>query len=448
MTCVLSTPTFICYQTFRIHKYHLANNRALKRSRKKHDLKKKNSDDSEVWLLGVKESLIMMMMRSASAASARLRVASASKLATSLRTAIKKVSAVAAPAAATTFGLSSVSSFTTFLGGDVHGTPRGSNRKWKNKPLLRREGDATFKTGKESALMLVDEVKRRDGNDTEFIQAVEAGLLSLGTVFDRSPRTAWMAKQLLEPERSVQFRVAWLDDAGVHRMNRGYRLQWCSALGPYEGSLHFGHHVNASALKSLGFDSVFRNAVTGFNVGGAVGGADFNPLDKSEAEIQRFCQIYMTELVKYIGPDYDVPTLGMGVGKNEIGYMFGQYKRINVRGSAAGKPFLWGGNPTFLESPGFGAVHFAEALLQAHGSSLKGKRCLITGSGMGALSVAQKLLEYGAIPLSFSDSSGFIYEPEGIDQNKINTIAKIKSERGARVGRYIIASTSAQYSDR
>eukprot|EP00590_Aulacoseira_subarctica_P001373 CAMPEP_0172414154 /NCGR_PEP_ID=MMETSP1064-20121228/845_1 /TAXON_ID=202472 /ORGANISM="Aulacoseira subarctica , Strain CCAP 1002/5" /LENGTH=404 /DNA_ID=CAMNT_0013150685 /DNA_START=405 /DNA_END=1619 /DNA_ORIENTATION=+ len=270
----------------------------------------------------------------------------------------------------------------------------------------------------------------------------------LAPVFDRNPRYAFLAKQLLEPERFIQFRVAWIDDTGVVRTNRGYRVQYCSSLGPYEGSLNFGGHINAGIIKSLGFDTVFSHAITGFRIGGAVGGADVNPFDKSEAEIQRFCQSYMTELFKYVGPDMDHPTIGMGVGEEEVGYLYGQYKRINIKSGSCGKAFLYGGEPGFhVRAIGNGVVHFAHEMLKDKNDTLEGKRCLVIGSGKVARSTAEKLIEYGAIPITFSDSSGFVYEPDGFDKTKLGTINKIKSERGARVGRYIIASTTAKFNE-
>lgn len=248
----------------------------------------------------------------------------------------------------------------------------------------------------------------------------------------------------MEPERFIQFRVPWLDDTGVIRMNRGYRIQFSSSLGPYEGALHFGSHVNSETVKSLGFDQVFSNGLTGYDLGAAVGGSDINPFDKSEAEIQRFCQSYMTELVKYIGPDVDLPTMGMGVGEKEMGYLFGQYKRINVQSSSGGRPFL---SVVDITAPGSAVVHFANEMLSDKGDSLEGKRCLIIGAGKVARSVAKKLSEFGAIPITFSDASGHVYEPEGFDVRKLDTISKIKNDRGALLGRYIIASTTAQFND-
>jgi len=329
----------------------------------------------------------------------------------------------------------------------VHQTMHLS-KTWRNKPLFRRQGDVRFKTGLEAANLLVAEANRRDAHEKTFINSVASTMQCLAPVFDRNPRYAFLAKQLQEPERFIQFRVAWIDDTGVVRMNRGYRIQYSSSMGPYEGSLHFGGHVNAGVIKSLGFDTVFSNAITGFHIGGAVGGADINPFDKSESEIQRFCQSYMTELFKYVGPDVDHPTMGMGIGEAEVGYLYGQYKRINIKSGSSGKQFLYGGNPGFhVRAVGYGVVHYAHEMLKDKNDSLEGKRCLIIGSGKVARSVAEKLLDYGAIPLTFSDSSGYVYEPDGFDKTKLGTINKIKSERGARVGRYIIASTTAKFNE-
>jgi len=218
--------------------------------------------------------------------------------------------------------------------------------KWKNRPLFRRQGDVRFKDGKEAADLLVREANRRDSHELEYIDSISAVMECLTPIYDRNPKYAFAAKTLMEPERLIQFRVAWIDDVGVNRMNRGYRVQYNSTLGPYMGGMHFGSHVTNSVIKSLGFDSVFSNALTGFPQGAAVGGSDFNPLDKSDAELQRFCQSYMTELAKYIGPDQDMPWMGMGVGAQEMGFLYGQYKRINMRiGTNDGRFMLSGDFP-------------------------------------------------------------------------------------------------------
>lgn len=211
----------------------------------------------------------------------------------------------------------------------VHQTMKTS-KSWKNKPLFRRQGDVRFKTGSEAADLLVAEALRRDSHETEYIDSVTAHIQSLAPIFDRNPKYAFMAKALMEPERLIQFRVAWIDDQGVMRMNRGYRIQYSSTLGPYAGGLHFRSHLTNGMVKALGYDAIFSNAITGYSIGAAVGGSDFNPMDKSQAELQRFCQSYMTELAKYVSPDQDMPSMGMGVGKEEMGYLYGQYKRIKA----------------------------------------------------------------------------------------------------------------------
>ena len=230
----------------------------------------------------------------------------------------------------------------------VHSTMKISktaSKSWRNKPLFRRQGDVRFKTGVEAAQLLVNEALRRDAHEGFFMDSLKSNLLCLAPIFDRNPKYAFVAKTLMEPERHIQFRVSWVDDVGVIRMNRGFRIQYNSSIAPYCGGLHFGGHVDCSVMKSLGFDTVFSNALTGFDIGAAVGGSDFNPIDKSEAEMQRFCQSYMTELAKYIGPGQDTPWMGLGVGKSEMGYLFGQYKRINTKYGAEGRSFLSGDFP-------------------------------------------------------------------------------------------------------
>jgi len=332
----------------------------------------------------------------------------------------------------------------------VHGTRTtpGNSKLWRSKPLLRREGDKVFKTGTEAANLLLSEAIRRDDvSSTPFIQLWTNLTSSLAVVFDRMPKYAWIMKQLLEPERTITFRVAWIDDSGVSRVNRGYRIQYSSALGPYEGGLAFSPRVNLSLLKAAALDTTFRNALSSKPLGGAFGGADFNPYTKSETEIQRFCQSYMTELAKYIGPDTDLPGLGEGVTNIEVGYMYGQYKRINHHCGQVGKGLMWGGSPVHVKAQGYGIAYFAKKMLEDKGQSLEGKKCLITGSHYVALALAEKLLQFGAIPLTFSDLSGFVYEPNGFDNGKLKVIEKIKNERGASIGRYIIASTSAKFNE-
>ncbi|KAL9179773.1 hypothetical protein ACHAXT_007743 [Thalassiosira profunda] len=325
----------------------------------------------------------------------------------------------------------------------VHQTMKVSG-SWKNKPLFRRQGDVRFKSGLEASKMLVAEAQRRDAHEAEYIDSVSSTMEVLSPLFDRNPRYAFVAKQLMEPERFVQFRVPWMDDAGVGRLSRGFRIQFSSSLGPYEGPLHFGRHVDAGLVKALGFDNVFSNGLTGYDVGSAVGGSDFNPFDKSESEVQRFCQSYMTEAAKYVGPDVDNPTMGMGVGENEMGYLFGQYNRIGGRSTSGGVPFM---SKKDSDVPGHAVVYFAKEMLKDKNQSLMGKRCLILGSGKNARAVAEKLIEHGAVPLTFSDESGFVHEPSGIDEAKLRTISNIKTERGAMLGRYVMSSTTAKFNE-
>ena len=318
---------------------------------------------------------------------------------------------------------------------------------WRTKPLLRRDGDKVFKTGGEAVQLLVGEANRRDGGHSTFINAWSSMVTSLGVLFDRQPKYAWVMKQLLEPERSITFRVAWIDDAGVSRVNRGFRIQYSSALGPYEGGTAFSNRVSMSTMKAAAFDATFTNAL-GTELGGAFGGADFNPYTKSDTELQRFCQSYMTELSKYIAPDVDLPGMSEGVNVSEIGYLYGQYKRINEHSGQQGRGLLWGGNPkAYMGAHGYGVVSFAKLMLKDKNISLEGKRCLVIGSNYVALAVAEELIANGAIPITLSDSTGHVYEPQGFDSAKLKTLQKIKADRGARVGRYIIASTSAKFNE-
>ena len=235
-----------------------------------------------------------------------------------------------------------------------------------------------------------------------------------------------------------------MDDTRNNRVNRGYRVQFSSALGPFQGGLRFDDNVGHGTIKFLAFETVFRNALVG-EYGGAAGGSDFHPRGKSDAEVMRFCQSFMTELSHYIGPNVDVPSPGLGVGSKEIGYMFGQYKRLRRPLSEGSHGVISGGQFWYPQATGHGLVHFAEIALQARGLDLKGKRCVISGSGMTALAVAGKLMEKGAIVLSFSDSSGYIVEPAGFSLDQLQVLIELKTNRESRVGEYIMSSTSAQY---
>ena len=259
--------------------------------------------------------------------------------------------------------------------GGVHGNVGPSMKAWRNRPLFRREGNWNFKTGREASELLIQEAKRRDGFKENYLESITSVLGSLAPVFDRMPKYAWIAKLLLEPERQLQFRVAWLDDSGNTRVNRGFRVQYSSALGPYEGALHFNHLVDSSFLKACAFDATVSHALSG--AGAAVGGADFDPRNKSEAEIQRFCQSYMTELSKYIGPEHDSPGMGLGCGAQEIGYLYGQYKRTHSIFSSKGSGVLYGGSMPYPQAYGRAVVAFADRMLEDKGESLAGKRCLV-----------------------------------------------------------------------
>jgi glutamate dehydrogenase (NADP+) len=226
-------------------------------------------------------------------------------------------------------------------------------------------------------------------------------------------------------------------------VNRGFRVQFSSSLGPYMGGLRFHPETTHGTTKFLAFETIFRNALAG-PFGAAHGGSDFNPVDKSEAEVMRFCQSFMTELANYIGPHSDVPTAGVGVGPKEIGYMFGQYKRLRQM-HPSGSDGILSGVYFYPEVTGYGIVHFANRTLEARGESLKGKRCLISGSGTVAISVAEKLLDLGAIPIGLSDMYGYVVEPEGFTKKNIEELKRLKAERNARIGGYIMSSTSALY---
>jgi glutamate dehydrogenase (NADP+) len=292
-----------------------------------------------------------------------------------------------------------------------------------------------FRSGTEAAKMLIEETARKNPSQLEFQQCVKSTVTELAPVFDRFPKYAWVMKQLLEPERVIQFRVPWLDDLGTSRVTRGFRVQYSSALGPYAGPLRFRNDVGIGLVKFLAFEQVMKNALCGG--GGAAGGSDFSPKGKSEAEVMRFCQSFMTELANYIGRDTDNLTTDVGVRQREMEYLFGQYKRMKIEYHS-----LWGGYP---EISGYSVVYFAETMLNAKGLSLAGQRCLITGSGTVALHVADKLIQLGAIPVTLSDSTGHVYEEGGFTANKLRTVVRMKSVRGEKIGAYIMSSTSAQY---
>ena len=285
-----------------------------------------------------------------------------------------------------------------------------------------------------------EQVQRRNTGEVEFLQAVKEVLDSLGPVLDKHPEyvEARILDRIVEPERQIMFRVPWQDDKGNVHVNRGFRFEFNSALGPYKGGLRFHPTVNASILKFLGFEQVFKNSLTTLPMGGGKGGSDFDPKGKSDNEVMRFCQSFMTELCRHIGPDTDVPAGDIGVGGREIGFLFGQYKRIRneFTGVLTGKALNWGGSLIRPEATGYGCVYFAEEMLKTRGDDLNGKVCTVSGSGNVAQYTVEKLNQLGAKVDSLSDSSATIYDPDGIDDEKLAFVMNLKNVRRGRIKEY------------
>jgi len=295
----------------------------------------------------------------------------------------------------------------------------------------------------------LSEVSKRNAHEPEFMQAVtEVAQTVLPYIIAND---IYHGKNILmrmvEPERVVMFRVPWVDDSGEIQVNRGYRIEMNSAIGPYKGGLRFHESVNLSVLKFLAFEQVFKNALTTLPMGGGKGGADFNPKGKSDAEVMRFCQSFMTELFRHIGPNRDIPAGDIGVGGREIGYMFGQYKRLKneFTGVLTGKGISWGGSLIRPEATGYGAVYFAQNMLQIKDESFEGKKVVISGSGNVAQYAAEKAIHLGAKVLTLSDSSGFIHDPDGIDQDKLSHIMELKNIKRGRIDKYTEKYTSASF---
>ena len=282
--------------------------------------------------------------------------------------------------------------------------------------------------------------KKRNPSEPEFLQAVEEFMGSLEPVLEQRPeyQETRLLERLIEPERVVMFRVPWLNDRNQVEVNRGYRIQFNSALGPYKGGLRFHATVNLSILKFLAFEQIFKNSLTTLSMGGGKGGSDFDPKGKSDTEVMRFCQSFMTELKRHIGKDTDVPAGDIGVGAREIGYMFGQYKRLanEFSGVLTGKAIGWGGSLIRPEATGYGAVYFAEEMLAVRGDALDGKTCVVSGSGNVAQYTVEKLLQLGAKPVTLSDSSGFIHDPDGITREKLDFVMELKNVRRGRIKEY------------
>ena len=285
-----------------------------------------------------------------------------------------------------------------------------------------------------------EQVLSRNPGEVEFHQAVKEVLDSLGPVLEKHPEyvEARILERIVEPEKQIMFRVPWQDDKGNIHINRGFRFEFNSALGPYKGGLRFHPTVNASILKFLGFEQVFKNSLTTLPMGGAKGGADFNPKGKSDNEVMRFCQSFMSELFRHVGPDTDVPAGDIGVGGREIGFMFGQYKRLRneFTGVFTGKGLEWGGSLIRPEATGYGCVYFAEEMLKSRGENFEGKICTVSGSGNVAQYTIEKLNQLGAKAVSLSDSNGTIYDPDGIDAEKLAFVLELKNVRRGRIKEY------------
>jgi glutamate dehydrogenase (NADP+) len=296
---------------------------------------------------------------------------------------------------------------------------------------------------------LMSEVEAKNPGEVEFYQAVREVAESLDLVFERFPkyREAKVFERMIEPERVIMFRVPWVDDHSEIQLNRGFRVEMNSAIGPYKGCLRFHPTVNLGLLKFLAFEQVLKNALTTLPMGGGKGGADFDPKGKSDAEVMRFCQSFMTELQRHIGPNTDVPAGDIGVGGREIGYLFGQYKRIKneFTGVLTGKGVEWGGSLIRPEATGYGAVYFASEMLATRDDSLEGKTCLVSGSGNAAQYTVEKLLDMGAKPVSLSDSDGFVHDPSGINNEKLAWVMDLKNVRRGRIREYAEYFDGATY---
>jgi glutamate dehydrogenase (NADP+) len=299
------------------------------------------------------------------------------------------------------------------------------------------------------AAEIVELVKAKNPAEPEFHQAVTEVVESTALVIERHPeyRQAKIMERMVEPERVIMFRVPWADDQGEIQVNRGYRIQMNSAIGPYKGGLRFHSSVNLGILKFLAFEQVFKNALTTLPMGGGKGGSDFDPKGKSDNEVMRFCQSFMCELYRHIGPDTDVPAGDIGVGGREIGYLFGMYRRLRneFSGVLTGKGLNWGGSLVRPQATGYGCIYFASEMLSTRGETIEGKTCLVSGSGNVAQYAIEKILDLGGKPVSASDSNGFIYDEDGIDTAKLHYLMELKNERRARINEYLEKYPSAVY---
>ena len=296
---------------------------------------------------------------------------------------------------------------------------------------------------------LMEDVKAKNPAEPEFHQAVQEVAESLVLVLDKHPEyhTARILERILEPERVLMFRVPWMDDSGNVQIQRGLRIEMNSAIGPYKGGLRFHPSVNLGILKFLAFEQVFKNSLTTLPMGGGKGGSDFDPKGKSDNEVMRFCQSFMTELYRHIGANTDIPAGDIGVGGREIGFLFGQYKRLanEFTGVLTGKGLNWGGSLIRPEATGYGAVYFAAEMLGTRNETLEGKTCLVSGSGNVAQYATEKLIELGAKVVTLSDSDGYIYDDEGIDRKKLSFVMELKNARRGRISEYAEEFKSAVY---
>jgi len=294
-------------------------------------------------------------------------------------------------------------------------------------------------------------VKAKDPDQKEFQQAVTEVLETVQPVLDRNPefRQAAILERITEPERVIMFRVPWMDDQGQVQVNRGFRIEMSSAIGPYKGGLRFHPSVTLSILKFLAFEQVFKNALTTLPMGGGKGGADFDPKGKSDNEVMRFCQSFMSELFRHIGPNTDVPAGDIGVGAREIGFLFGMYKKLRneFTGVLTGKSLAWGGSLIRPEATGYGCVYFAAEMLSTQDDSFEGKTCLVSGSGNVAQYTVEKINELGGKVVTLSDSSGYIYDEAGIDQDKLDFIMRLKNIRRGRIKEYVEKYSEAVYTE-
>ncbi|MBI5169179.1 MAG: NADP-specific glutamate dehydrogenase [Candidatus Eisenbacteria bacterium] len=304
-------------------------------------------------------------------------------------------------------------------------------------------------SAKDYVSSVIDGVIAKNPAEPEFHQATREVLGSLVPVLDRHPeyKAARLLERIVEPERVIMFRVPWQDDRGEVQVNRGFRIEMNSAIGPYKGGLRFHPSVNLGILKFLAFEQVFKNSLTTLPMGGGKGGSDFDPKGKSDNEVMRFTQSFMTELFRHIGPDTDVPAGDIGVGGREIGFLFGQYKRLRneFTGVLTGKGLGWGGSLIRPEATGYGTVYFAAEMLKAKGLSLEGKTCLVSGSGNVSQYTVEKVLDLGGKPVTLSDSGGMIYDPAGIDREKLAFVMDLKNARRGRISEYATKFTTAKY---